>query len=141
MDVPVVTHGQAQHTDRIVDLPAVCKRQEPLIATAKKTGEFTQIQFLDRVDDVPVSMQRSAPMIQKVPKTVKFPQVQFIDRVVNVPVIAQRQVPVQRFQKSVQMPKVQFLDSRRHASRHTTPGAGDLGELSRYRRSSSVTRS
>ena len=65
VDVPVVTHGQARHIDRIVDLPAVCKRQEPLSATAQKTHEVSQIQFLGRVDDVLVSVQRSAPMIQK----------------------------------------------------------------------------
>ena len=48
---------QPQPIDGILGWPAVSKRQEPLIATAQKASEVTQIQFFDLVDNVPVSMQ------------------------------------------------------------------------------------
>ena len=36
------------------------------------------------------------------------PQLQFIVKVVNIPVVTQRQIPVQRVQKEIETPQVQF---------------------------------
>ena len=54
-----------------------------------------------------------------VQNTIEAPEVQFIDRVVDIPVVQQRQRQI----TTVEIPRMQFLDSRRHFGRCGTSGS------------------
>ena len=89
---------QVQHIDKIMDLPAVKRHQEPTIQTEQKIAEVSDAQNLDQVIDVHVETQQQLSTL-------------LIDTVVDVPVMAQRQVySIQRVQKTVEVPQIQFID-------------------------------
>ena len=110
--------------------PVVVQRQVPAIQKVQKTGEVPQVQYIDRIMDLPVVKRHLEPTIQTEQKTAEVRDAQNLDQVidmhvetqqqlstlligtaVDVPVMAHRQVhSIQRVQKTVEVPQIQFID-------------------------------
>ena len=89
---------QVQHIDRIMYLPGVKRHQEPTFQTEQKTADVPEAQNLDQEIDMHVETQQQLSTLH-------------IDTAVDVPVMAHRQVPlIQRVQKIVEVPQIQFID-------------------------------
>ena len=87
---------QVQHIDRIMDLPAGKRHQEPTIQTEQKTAEVPDAQNLHQVKDMHVETQQQLSTL-------------LIDTAVDVPLMAQRQVnSIQRVQKTVEVRCLKF---------------------------------
>ena len=83
---------QVQYNDKVVEVPVVMQRPDPICHTVQKTTEAPQC--IDKAEDMPGLMQRQIPFVQRLQKMVEVPQIQFIDKVMDAPVNMQRQVQV-----------------------------------------------
>ena len=98
MKVPPV-----QYINKLIDVPVVMRKLDPISQTVQKTTEVPQC--IDKADDMSGLMQRQIPLIQRVQKTVEVPRVQFIDRVVDDPAVMQRQASTIEARDSQDYPK------------------------------------